>query len=307
MGGRLDSTNVCRPLITVITTIGLDHQRILGATPSLIAAEKAGIIKPNVPLICGVQSPKPAEVIRDIAETRAAPSYWLGRDFRYGSVRKPNEIGNRFDTWGTLREPYELLNCGLRLLGRHQASNGAIAVAIAQLLTQQGWALNETAIRSGLENLEIPGRFQVIPGAPPIVLDIAHNELSIGAFVRTLREQFGSDLTGRTLIFSASRDKRISHMMARLFPHFDRVILTKIVGNPRGCELNELQWHANRVERDWDHAGGPPPSIEVAAEPAFALEIARRSNGACRCISVTGSAFLIGEMLTVVRHGLESS
>ncbi len=304
MGGRLDSTNVCRPVLTVITNIGIDHQRQLGATRPLIAAEKAGIIKPGVAVICGVQGGKPAEVIADVARRHNATVFWLGQEFnvRAASVKPQTEEPTTFHTWGIVGKQYDLPNCVTSLLGSHQASNAAIATAAAQWLSHHHWNITDETIRSGLRNVRLLGRFQLVEGTPPVVLDIAHNEISVRAFVRTLLERFGPGRDGRTLIFSASSDKRILRMLKLLLPHFDRVILTRIVSNPRGCELLALQRLCEEVLSQWTHADGPLPAIEAASDSKQAWEIAHQSSRPSTCIAVTGSAFLIGEMLPVARE-----
>lgn len=304
VGGRLDSTNVCQPAATVITSIGLDHQRLLGATRSLIAAEKAGIIKPGVGLICGVQQRKPASVIGEIAREKAAPSFWLGKDFRCKVSGDITSFDDRttFDTWGTVGVDYNLQGCESNLIGRHQACNAAVAIATLQWLVHQGWKIDSAAIRRGLSTVDLPGRFQIFAGEPNVVLDIAHNEISVCAFVRTLRERFGTSSAGRVLIFSASRDKKISKMLSHLLPYFERVILTKIVGNPRGCELPELQAIAEMLLGKWSDPQRPTPKIEIAVDSEQAWGLALRGVSAGGCVAVTGSAFLVGQMLPIVRR-----
>ncbi len=304
MGGRLDSTNVCRPIATVITNIGLDHQRLLGATRSLIAAEKAGIIKPEIPLICGVQQYKSAQVIAEIANRNRAPTFWLGQDFRCRVARRvpQRDDPTEFHTWGNVGGEYELLNCRTNLIGRHQAVNASIAIAVAKCLVHLGWNVDSSAIRLGLQDISISGRFQVFDGQPRIVLDIAHNELSVSAFVRTLNERFGSDSRGRVLIFSASRDKKISRMLSHLLPHFERVILAKIVGNPRGCEVAVLKSLAEKQLARWSNPNRTIPKLSTAANSQEAWEMVLQSSDPCHSVAVTGSAFLVGEMLPVIRN-----
>jgi folylpolyglutamate synthase/dihydropteroate synthase len=119
-----------------------------------------------------------------------------------------------------------------------------------------------------------------------------------------LVQRFGSDPHGRTLIFSASRDKRIGAMLGRLLPNFDRVILTKITSNPRGCELAVLQRTAVRVGRELAEGGGSPPRIEVAGDVQTAWSLAHTTDRPLSCLATTGSAFLIGEILPVIRNQL---
>jgi dihydrofolate synthase/folylpolyglutamate synthase len=303
MGGRLDSTNVCEPLLTMITTIGIDHQRQLGKSRALIAGEKAGIIKPGIPLICGVPGGRPAEVIAEVARSKGSPVYWLGRDYHCRVRRQAGQAHGecRFQTWGTIVSAYEFRDCRSALGGRHQAVNAAMAIAAVQWLNQNGWTIHPSAVVRGLEQVRLPGRFEVFGQRPPVVLDIAHNEISTAAFVRAMQDRFGPGRQSRTLIFSASRDKKISRMLARLLPHFHRVILTRIVGNPRGCDLPTLEALCRKALAQWNPDLGSPPLVSLAANSEQALSDALRGLPPPDCIAVTGSAFLIGEMMPVVR------
>lgn len=308
MGGRLDSTNVCQPVVTVITNIGLDHQRILGATRTLIAAEKAGIIKRGIPLVCGVSGGKPAEVIATVARTLDAPTFWYGRDFRCSmepGTRKQDDA-NLFHTWGEVGQPYELKRCSTRLIGRHQAINAGIAVAVTRWLTAQGWSIDESATRRGLAQAQIPGRFQILGNKPTVVLDIAHNEISIAAFAQTLAERFDNTPRGKTLIFAASRDKRIARMLTRLLPHFDRVIVTKFLGNPRATEPTSLRLSIERIVANDGDPTRSGPSVELAADPQLAWAAATDPGRIPETIVITGSVFLVGEMLPIVRNYLRA-
>jgi dihydrofolate synthase/folylpolyglutamate synthase len=306
MGGRLDSTNICQPRLAVITNIGIDHQRQLGGTRSLIAAEKAGIIKPGVPLICGVRPGKAADVIAEVARRNDAPTFWLGRDFHCAVAAKKSPRVNRFSTWGTVGRAYRLVDCRTALSGRHQSQNGAIAIAAAQWLAAAGWAIPAAALRQGLASATIPGRFQVVDAIPRVVLDIAHNEMSIRAALHTWLERFGEIRSGRTLVFSASRDKRISRMLTLLLPYFDSVILTQIVGSPRGCDVQTLRTLCDKALGHWSAESRPNPRIAAAENSSVAWELARRHSGSEGAVFVTGSAFLVGEMLPVIRLALDA-
>jgi dihydrofolate synthase / folylpolyglutamate synthase len=153
LGGRLDSTNVCRPSVCVITSISFDHTRQLGSTLGQIAGEKAGIIKPGVPVISGVVTDQPRQVIRQVAEEAGAPLFERGVEFDFAD--EPRHGNATLDERLDYREPahapqWELRGVQLGLLGRHQAANAAAAIAAVRRLIEQGWPIDQTSLRSGL-------------------------------------------------------------------------------------------------------------------------------------------------------------
>ncbi|MFQ3649653.1 MAG: folylpolyglutamate synthase/dihydrofolate synthase family protein [Gemmataceae bacterium] len=275
LGGRLDSTNVCQPELCFITSISFDHMKQLGNTLALIAREKAGIIKPGVPVISGVTTPEPRAVIETIAQQRSAPLRQQGRDFFYRyqpghvSGRLPRlQVTTSQQTWPTLE---------LQLFGEHQAANASLALAGLEVLRQRGWAIPDRAVREGLAEVHWPARMEVVCREPLVVVDCAHNAASAAALVQTLAESFG---TGpRVLVFAASQDKDIMGMFAQLRPAFDQVIFTRYVSNPRAVPPSELQarWGAG----------------QVVDTPTEALSIAMRL---APLVCVTGSVFLAGEV-----------
>lgn len=180
LGGRLDATNVLTPLVSVITNIGLDHTHILGDTHAKIAAEKAGIIKPSVPVITATDEPSALEVIRRTAANRDAPL----RQVTAAGAAEPargdivwTEEGRGAFAVHTPSRTYAGLR--LRLPGRHQRTNAACAIgAVERLADAMGWTIDPIALRSGLRSAILPGRFQIIGRRPTVVVDGAHNALS---------------------------------------------------------------------------------------------------------------------------------
>ena len=178
MGGRLDSTNICQSQISMITSIGFDHVQQLGNTLESIAREKAGIIKPNVPVLSGTRQAAARQVIQSIAEQRHAPLTELGNTLNY-QVHQPKELNPRFDCWariGNLEFAHENLQCGLA--GNHQVSNATLAIAAAELFEyQQGrtrWSSAELQLL--ISRARLVGRFQQLeknsPHHPDVVVDI---------------------------------------------------------------------------------------------------------------------------------------
>jgi dihydrofolate synthase/folylpolyglutamate synthase len=245
MGGRLDSTNVCTPAVTAITSISFDHMKQLGNTLAAIAGEKAGIIKPGVPVVSGVTDPEPRDVIREVAVEHVCRLVELDRDFEVAYHPPSHETNEsqpaRIDF--TIRapdgKPQRLEGVELGLVGSHQAANAGVALAIVEELTRQGWAIPETAIRRGLADVRLPARVEVLSRRPTVIVDGAHNLASVRALLKTLEESFACK--GRkVLVFATTKDKDVRGMLAQLLPNFDRVVLTRYESNPRGVSVEEL-------------------------------------------------------------------
>jgi dihydrofolate synthase/folylpolyglutamate synthase len=290
LGGRLDSTNVCLPRLAIITSISFDHMKQLGNTLEAIAREKAGIVKPGVPVISGVTAEGPRREIEKICEACSAPLLQLGRDFDF--AYHPAVAGDDaaqphidFVSRGGGRER-QLRDVAVGLLGAHQGANAAIALAtVDQLILEGGWSIPEAAVRRGLAEVRWPARIEVVARRPTVILDAAHNVASIEALVQTLRESFRA--RERILVFATTRDKQVSKMLELLLPHFDRVILTRYENNPRGVPPDELAACARqRTDKP----------IEVCPGPAAAWQSARELAGEGDLICVTGSFFIAAEM-----------
>nr|MBF6592333.1 bifunctional folylpolyglutamate synthase/dihydrofolate synthase [Ktedonobacterales bacterium] len=187
LGGRLDATNVVEPMATAITSISYDHMRVLGNTLTAIAGEKAGIIKPGIPVVCSAQAPEALAVIARVSQERGAPLIRVrpadpadptgspgptaAGDYIYRAGAYDHEH-QRFDV-STATGTYSDLE--LALLGEHQLENATAAVALAELLRARGLPLDESAIRRGLREVRWPARLQVVRRAPAVIVDGAHN------------------------------------------------------------------------------------------------------------------------------------
>lgn len=296
LGGRLDSTNVCNPEVSVITSISFDHTKQLGSTLAEIAGEKAGIIKPKIPVISGVTADEPRKVIQSVAAELAAPMLQRGSDFDYENVRRfADDPAERFDYWeasNTSREGLEGL--GIALLGEHQCANAAVAIAALRQLARQGWSIPEAAIRQGLSSARCSSRIEIFGTKPTVILDVAHNVASIQALVDVLRERFPGKKPA--VIFASSRDKDVAGIMKLLLPACETMILTRYVTNPRAMELAELE----AIAADAATHLTPPPSIVTAPTPAAAWHRALGTGSELICI--TGSFFLAADMAEVLRQ-----
>src|SRR5271156_2184047 len=276
LGGRLDSTNVVTPILSVITPIGFDHMEYLGHTIAAIAGEKGGIIKNEVPVVIGAREPEARLTLTTIAANRHSAVRLIDRDFSYQS----HAPAHRFDYHGL---GLELSDLEIGLAGPFQHENGAIAVATIEALSSQGWRIEETAIRRGLKEIYWPGRFDIVSKRPMVILDCAHNEMSIAALLETMSVELGPGVKPR-LIFGCQAAKDWTTMAAMLGPRVRDVTLTR--AKPKNpLEPEELLPHfaahcPARVERD------PMRAIERVISELAPDDVAL----------VTGSVYLIGEV-----------
>jgi dihydrofolate synthase/folylpolyglutamate synthase len=300
LGGRFDSTNVCRPMAAVITSISHDHVQQLGNTLASIAGEKAGILKPRRPAISGARAPEARAVIEEVARRRRAPLRQLGVGFHYrhtpGLVTADRQRPARVKVT-TERQAWPELELGL--LGEHQAANAAVAVATVETLRNEGLHIPDAAVASGLAGVRWPARLEVVGFRPLVILDCAHNVASAQAVVNTLLASFpaasptngaGNGLGAggrRLLVFAGSSDKDLAGMFQVLAPHFAQVYLTRYGNKTRSATPEEL---LDLWRRTSDH---PAMAFATAAE---AWQAARAAAGPDDLICVTGSVFLAGEL-----------
>ena len=267
LGGRFDSTNVCRPVVSVVTNVGLDHTAQLGNTLEAIAFEKAGIVKRGVPAVSGVTQPGPREVVRRIAEERNAP------------LVEP------------LREPAGPPWYAVGLPGPHQRENARIAVATAECLRAAGLTIPDAAVQVGLFHVRWPGRVELVSRHPTVILDTAHNVPSVEALVQTLAESF--PVPGRkAVVFAVSSDKQFPEMLRVLAGHFDRFHLCKYGTNPRCAPPERLAEVLAAV------APGTPAAVHATSSEAWATAYSAAAPDDLLC--VTGSVFLAGELRPVL-------
>ena len=311
MGGRLDSTNICQPLISVITSISLDHTAQLGNTLAEIAAEKAGIVKPGITVISGVTEAEPRDVIHRIVQQRDAPLFSLDQQFSFDVTnRSVSEVSNPTQhpaspsdsttatttlTYQDLRDPHHgsLTNLRVPLLGTHQAANASLAVAAIRQLQDQGWQIQDHHIRAGLYNVSCPARVETLSKHPVVIVDAAHNLASAKALNQTLAEHFqtpGSSI----LIFSTSQDKDAAGMLQVLLPRFTHCVVTRYRNNPRALAAKEI---LKEIALMKENTGlGSLSEIHVAATPAEAWRKAQDLATPSDLICVTGSFFIAAEI-----------
>ncbi len=299
LGGRLDSTNVCLPAVSVITTISFDHMKQLGYTLAAIAREKAGIIKPGVPVVCGVLEPDAQAVIAEVARAHGCRLIQLGRDFEFSYRRprgKPKSAMAMIDfTYRIPGQEHRLENVVIGMRGPHQATNAAIALATVAELRHQGWCVSADAARIGLGRAMLPARVELIAGEPTVVLDAAHNPASAQALIEALAEL--PQAARRTLIISISQDKDMRAIVRELAPHFDRFLATQYQENPRAMPAAEL---ASMIRDELACCGGSSKIVTICAKPDEAWKIVRQSAVPRELVCITGSFFLAAEMRPLV-------
>lgn len=283
MGGRLDSTNVVKPLLSVITPLGKDHMNHLGDTIAEIAQEKAGIFKENTPVVLAKQNyPEAREVFIKKAKILNSPIYEAG-NFKISQVSY-DLTGQRVDI-KTAQKNYP--NLFIPLLGDHQILNTATALACIELLQSQGVKIGEQDIYKGISKVFWPGRMEVIYEKPTILIDGAHNAEGIKVLVKGIKKFFNYNKLYIVLGILGDKDKK--HMLKELLPLGDNFIVTKPLSPRAGLWediAKPIKEHGKRVV-----------IIENINE---ALAYARKDCGPDDLICITGSLYLIGEARRVV-------
>lgn len=281
LGGRLDSTNVLRPLAVAVTNVGLEHAEHLGSTVADIAREKAGIAVAGVPFVTAAEGEAlgalEAEARRLGADVRA-----LGRDF--AARRAPDR------TWSYEGSRWRLDGLALGLLGAHQGLNLGVSLALLEAASERGLDPGEAAIRRAVERARWPGRLELVPGSPPVLLDGAHNPHASRVLAAALRD----DLPRKRLllVLGVLGDKDARSILADLLPLADVALFTRS-GSRRALEPGELQSLAAEV--------GTPATRACATVPE-ALDAALAEAGEGDLVCVTGSLTTVGEARTHLRR-----
>lgn len=279
LGGRLDATNVTRPQVCVITSISYDHMEVLGDTLTKIATEKAGIIKPGVPVVSAPQFPEAMEVIERICRERNARLVKIGRDVSW-QTGKFDEKGQSFHLKGLLAE-YDLR---IPLLGEHQLENAVNAVAAAEILAGLGASVDKKSVEKGLQSVDWPGRLQVLRRKPMLVIDGAHNVYSMQKLGEALHKYFKYDRLILILGFSAEKD--VPGMMEEALKMTQDIIVTASV-SPRSARPAALaEEFARRGVK-----------VKAAENVAGALKLALETAEPNDLICAAGSIFVVAEVM----------
>ncbi|MEX2190720.1 MAG: folylpolyglutamate synthase/dihydrofolate synthase family protein [Bacteroidota bacterium] len=287
LGGRLDATNVIRPLVSVITTVSLEHTELLGNSLRKIAYEKAGIVKPGVPCVSGVRSLSALRMIRSVCrqrgsrliDARAAVVRVLYRELS-GSVASIAFGGARIS------------DLTISLGGLHQARNAVLAIATLQELALRGFKIHEETIRRGLGSISdftgFQGRLSLIGRNPSMIVDVAHNVESLQALVKALR---GLGVTGLHVVFGVMKDKPVRRMI-RILAAVSRSIAAVQPGTNRSLASKEIESEFRRLRIPVFYRGPVGRGVKVA----------RIAAGKKGTVLITGSHFVVGEALAALKH-----
>jgi dihydrofolate synthase/folylpolyglutamate synthase len=292
MGGRLDATNIIKhSLVSVITPISFDHQKILGDTLSKIAFEKAGIIKENGVVVIGKQEDEAKEVILNVAKSKNAKSIIYGKDFRIENVLQHSNK-TVFD-FVSQYSGLSIRHVEIPLLGKHQAENASISIQSALLLREQGHNVSEKDIKTGLKKSFWPGRMEVVKKEPLVMLDGAHN----GASARALKNALNTFGKKRTIfLFGILKDKNVETVLSVL-SEIDNsyFVLTEVpFSGKRRLDVLQLKKYAEEFV--------PKKHIFYFQNFLKAYEFALRMANKDDLICVTGSLYLVSSVRKLTNH-----
>lgn len=217
LGGRLDATNIVRPLLSIITPVALDHSDYLGSEISGVAAEKGGIIKEGVPLVMGRQEVEVERVLRQIALHNNSDAFSLGSDF---DCLLSGD--GHFNIKGINKD---LKGLQVSLYGNYQAENAAVALVALELLSSYDFNVDENTLKKGIKETFWPGRFEIFSDNPAVILDGAHNPAGAARLAEALREKFGGDKG--VLVAGFMDDKDYCGILSALLPLASHIVLTK--------------------------------------------------------------------------------
>ena len=280
LGGLWDSTNLIKPLVSVITNIALDHTKVLGNTIEEIALQKAGIIKEQVPVVTGAEGDALGP-IRVMSAVKQAPLYEYGVSFR-GQEISSSMDGQKFRLMaGTnYASEYEL-----QLPGGHQIRNAALAIVAAKIVSKQDPRITEEHLHLGAAHTKWPGRLEKIAAAPDVILDGAHNPNGAEALRNALDKYYPEQK--RAFVFGMMGDKSVDEVIKILFRPSDTVFTVRADDGPRAAEAADL---AERV------GSNAVPADSVGRAFRLACEAAGKDGVVCVC----GSLYLVGTFKATV-------
>lgn len=249
MGGREDTTNCVKPLMSIITTVALDHTAYLGDTLEKIAAHKAGIIKDNIPVILGEMQSRVLPIFEKEAKEKQAPVYRLTNDFTYDRLQT-SEQGQSF-IWHDKQKSVEVQ---LMMQGFHQVINSSLALKALVLLDERSLVIDWEQALTGIKRTRLAGRFELISRQPDIILDGAHNPAAMQTFLDTVESLYAD--REKYLVFGAFKDKAIDKMIEQCIPYFKSITLTSF-DHPRAADQAIWERYAARkkvsITLDWKH------------------------------------------------------
>lgn len=283
LGGRYDATNVVTPILSVITTISLDHVNILGDTLGKIAFEKAGIIKENIPVVIYPQEEEAMDVLTKVINEKKAKAHFVS-DIIYDIVSNTKD-GIVFNAKGET----EYKNLKIYLLGEHQVLNAITALKSIEIIKSLGYEISKKAIYNGFENATWPGRFEILSENPYIVLDGGHNIQGIKALVNGAKRYFSGKKI--RIVCGMLRDKNYEDMV-EVLTTISSDFITVTPNNPRGLSSDELK---NVIQKMGKNAIAAT-SIKEAVKIGFNILTSDEVLLFC------GSLYMIGEARTIINN-----
>jgi len=286
LGGRLDATNIVTPKVSVITSLSYDHTAVLGNTLTLIAGEKAGIIKDGVPVVSSPQKDESLAVLERVARLKNSSFTLIGRDVKFELITSSLE-GQTFNLQLSTFKPSNLQTLNIPLLGNHQIENAATAYTA---LKTSGIPITDEQIQKGFSQVQWRARFEVARHEPPVIFDSAHNQDSFAKLGETLETYFPGKKV--YLIFGASEDKNIPGMFAELKSKIKKIIITR-ADHPRALEVEKIQQLAGQ-------AGAESEAVTpVKAALARALELSSKDGS---IVLSAGSMFVTAEVMSAWKN-----
>lgn len=294
LGGRLDSTNVIVPLVSVITSISYDHVNVLGNTLGKIAFEKGGIIKPKVPVVSYPQDREAAEVIEELSEKKNAPYYPV-------SINQIKEKHSSFQEqcfdFQYKEQNYE--NMRIHLPGKHQMLNAACALTAIMVLRERGFAISDDVVYEGMESARWPGRLEVVKENPTVILDGAHNPSGAQALANAIRLYFADKKVH--LILGVLRGKDADSVAKIICSVASDVIITK-ADSPRGLETSELADIVGKYHTQVEIQPRVKDAISVGINRIMGQDLSadNKDQSENSILVISGSLYLIGEARTIL-------
>lgn len=301
LGGRLDVTNIVTPVVSVITNIGHDHMDVLGPTLSDITKEKAGIIKPGVPVISAVSQPEAVEIIKETASSRKSTLYLLDEEYTFSPL-KVAEDEQIFSFQGPFRA---LQSLTVTLNGAHQIKNASVAVMTIEILRQYyALMVEDEDLAAGLRNTVWPGRLEMVSHEPRLLIDGAHNPEGMEALVNALRDIYKFDRLN--VMLAMMPNKNHEHSLRHILPMVDTLVITEPDFHKK-MNAVDLAAVATRLGEEF----GRPRNVVVEPDWRIALQLlqeaSKTSSEHVNTLSVvTGTLYLIADVRSWVLHGTKS-
>ena len=288
LGGRLDSTNVISPLLTVITPISMDHMDILGTTIKKIALEKAGIIKKGIPVILAKQSSNVEKIIKEFAENLGAPVYQASNIAKIKSIKNLIDKGSEI----LFNTKNGNINCICPLIGKHQIDNTCTAIATLTILTDMNFNIPINSLEHSIKKVKWPARFQILKKLPySIVVDGAHNKNSVESLIDTLKYS-GVNTKNPILIFGSGYGHDTNSVVKQFIKLNPKIILTKS-RHPKSIPVIELKKITKKYKLN---------IIGTENNTTSAMNLAKKIIKNNEIIIATGSLFIAGEIIEIVNN-----